>query len=106
MRLFIGLLAAAALFGDEPFITTKEYGEAIYKRYETLSCADCHGESAEGKTLAYYERKRKLEAIYAPKLRNLRGDELKKGISKHGFGPSYYLSDDEFKALAAYLKDD
>ncbi|MDR2151812.1 MAG: cytochrome c [Helicobacteraceae bacterium] len=102
MRFFV-FLFAVVVFGDESFITIKEYGEAIYKRYEKLSCVDCHGQNAEGKTLAYYERKRKLEAIVAPKIRNLTSEELKNGLRKHSFGPSYYLSDAEIEALAAYL---
>jgi mono/diheme cytochrome c family protein len=89
----------------EPFITPKEHGEALYARYENLSCAACHGQNAEGKTLGYYERKRKLEAIHAPKLANMSPSELKKGLSRHGFGPPYYLSDSEIDALAIYLSD-
>jgi mono/diheme cytochrome c family protein len=96
---------AAIAFGAEPFITAREYGQALYERYESLSCADCHGQNAEGKTLAYYEKKRKLEAIHAPALQNLSREALKNGLARHGFGPPYYMSDSEIDALAAYLSE-
>jgi hypothetical protein len=104
MRRFTFLLAST-LFAAEPFITPREYGAAIYNDYESLACVVCHGRNAEGKTLAYYERKRKSEAVFAPPLKNLGESALKKGLLRHGFGPPYYLSDSELNALSVYLRE-
>jgi mono/diheme cytochrome c family protein len=105
LRLSIILFAVCA-FGGEPFITIKEYGKALYNSYDNLSCAACHGEKAEGKILARYERNQKIETIAAPSLKQYSAEDLKKGLAKHGFGPPFYPSDTELDALETYLMNE
>ena len=96
-------LAAARLLADESFITEFEYGQKLYLATESIACATCHGEKGGGKTLAAYERKRTAQTIAAPAIAGFEANAIKRGLSKHGFGPPYRLSDSEIAAIAKYL---
>ncbi|MDR3347830.1 MAG: cytochrome c [Helicobacteraceae bacterium] len=103
-RRVVFLLFSGMLFAKESFITPIERGEMLYHTNGGISCAVCHGASGNGQTLASYTRKGIAEAIVAPSLIGLRFEAVKKGITKHRFGPQYRLSDSEIEAITLYLK--
>ncbi|GHV03305.1 hypothetical protein AGMMS50229_02050 [Campylobacterota bacterium] len=96
-------LAAVWLSANESFITEFEYGQKLYLATESIACATCHGENGGGKTLAAYERKRTAQTIAAPAIAGFEASAIKRGLSRHGFGPPYHLSDSEIAAIAEYL---
>jgi len=94
------------LSANEDFISHYEYGEMLYQQPRGVSCAECHGESGEGKIIVEFRD------IHGKKI--LRGPDIRKETlasminsvnSYHKIMPRYYLTNEEVKAIFDYLQD-
>jgi len=90
----------------ESFINKFEYGEMLYNNPRGISCSKCHGEHGEGRVLATYIHKKKVNQVVAPMIVNLSFGEMKKSLNytRNFFMPKYYLTDSEIDAITTFLK--
>ncbi len=102
---FLWLLFPLLLTAEEDFISHYEYGQMLYENPRGVSCAQCHGESGEGRLIVAYEDengKQRLEGS------DIRQDNLKSMILSvkkyHKIMPRYYLTNEEVEAIYDYLK--
>ena len=103
-RLWI-LLLPLMLWGQEDFISHYEYGEMLYANPRGVSCAQCHGKDAEGKTIVEYRDIHGKQALKGADIRKKTVDEMIIAVnSYHKIMPRYYLTDEEVKAIFDYLQ--
>lgn len=99
------LLFPLLLCGQEDFISHYEYGEMLYANPRGISCAQCHGESGEGKIIVEY---RDIHGKQALKGSDIRRESLSDMINSvnnyHKVMPRYYLTNEEVKAIYDYLQ--
>ena len=105
-RTLLWLLLPLCVSAEEDFISHYEYGQMLYENPRGVSCAQCHGDSGEGRLIVAYEDeegKQRLEGS------DIRQDSLKVMIRSvkmyHKIMPRYYLTDEEVEAIYDYLKD-
>jgi len=113
VRVLLWLLLPLILWSEEnieknsteSFITDYEYGEMLYSNPRGVSCAECHGDSGEGKSIVHYQD------IHGKK--ELRGSDIRKSTlsrmilalnTYHEIMPRYYLTDDEVETIYKYLR--
>lgn len=111
---FLIFLYAFTFAEDTSFITKFEYGEMLYKNPRGISCIKCHGEKGESKFLVNYKELQKktntiiAKSITAPNIKNLQLETfiavLQNKENKSLVMPTYFLSDEEIKAIYHYLK--
>jgi mono/diheme cytochrome c family protein len=94
------------LCAQEDFISHYEYGQMLYNNPRGVSCAQCHGESGEGKTIVEFRDIHGKQALKGP---DIRLESLERMIysvnSYHPVMPRYYLTDEEVKAIYDYLQE-
>ena len=111
MRLILFLLPIFLFAKENWFITKLEYGKMLYHNPRGISCAKCHGESAQGKIIAkYYIIKNKqkiLKTIKAPDITNVDFETFQKKLfhKKLSVMPKYnYLTTQEISAIYLYIQ--
>jgi len=99
------LLFPLLLTAEEDFISHYEYGQMLYENPRGVSCAQCHGESGEGRLIVAYEDEEGQQRLEGS---DIRQDSLKSMIESvkkyHKIMPRYYLTHDEVEAIYDYLK--
>jgi len=89
------------LLGGEDFISQYEYGEMLYHNPRGISCAQCHGDSGEGKVIVSLEEKK----IYGPDIRNESLEKMLSSInSYHNIMPRYYLTKEEMEKIFYFIQ--
>ena len=100
-QILLILVSAKAQSG---FLTEQEHGEKIYYDTRAIACVSCHGPRGEGAIIAVYPHKDANQTLFAPPIAGFTQAALKTGVAKHKNGPNYYLSDEAYAGLAAYLE--
>ncbi len=105
MRKLLFLLPLS-IFADGDFITDFEYGMMLYNNPRGISCAVCHGESAEGKKIVeYIDNNGKKVVINGVDIRQKTLLEISKTVARnHPIMPKYYLTEEEIKAIHYYIQ--
>ena len=105
MWLLLPLFLCAQEDPTESFISDYEYGEMLYSSPRGVSCLKCHGENGEGKTIVKYQGVHGKEAIKGTDIRKKTLEEMIISARVyHKVMPSYYLTEDEIKAIYEYLQ--
>ncbi|MCV6608065.1 MAG: cytochrome c [Campylobacterales bacterium] len=103
--LLFAFVLLSNLFGEDSFITKSEYGEQLYKKPRGIGCSNCHGKGGSGMKITSYLHKKKKKEIIAPSIRFLSAKKIEEGVNKHpSFVPKYFLVEDEYKSLEAFLE--
>ena len=113
---------------DDSFITKKEYGKMLYNNPRGISCKQCHGKNAKGKTIAKFKHTRKdktynckvktyditdisfenfkykLDANNPARKIEFEKDEVCKKLIYGHIMPKYFLTDKELESLYFYIK--
>jgi len=90
---------------QEDFISHYEYGQMLYNNPRGVSCAQCHGESGEGKVIVEFRDIHGRQALKGPDIRlNGLAKMIASVNSYHPVMPRYYLTDEEIKAIYDYLQ--
>ena len=99
------LLLPLLLSANEDFISHYEYGEMLYSNPRGVSCAQCHGQSGEGRVIVEYKDKEGKKAIRGTDIRKETLSQMIQSLnSYHKIMPRYYLTDEEVKAIYDYLQ--
>lgn len=105
---FLFLCAAVWLFGAD-FITQKEYAKMLYENPRGISCKECHGESGKEQILEYFTHKGKKKPFIVPNIQSVSFDDFVRSLSQtrqaKSIMPTYSLTNEEIKALYAYIQD-
>ncbi len=106
------IFAVFSLFGDDSFISYKEYAKMLYKNPRGIGCNKCHGERGEGKIIAVYYIKDKTtkqkikKELKSPSINNISKIEFFKSFKKkHKVMPTYFLTAKEIESLYYYIKN-
>jgi len=103
----------------DSFLLEVEYGEMLYKKPRGISCSKCHGKEGKGgqKIAKYYDKYKNPKILKGVDITGYSFEELKASLKnrhrdknshrlkKHKIMPMYYLTDEEVKAIYAYLQD-
>jgi mono/diheme cytochrome c family protein len=93
------------LTASEDFISHYDYGKMLFESPRGVSCVQCHGINAEGKTIVEYETKKGMKHIDGPDIRRVSLKNMIKSLNKnHAIMPRYYLTEHEVKAIFDYLQ--
>jgi len=102
LLIFISIFLCA----DEDFISHYEYGEMLYSQPRGVSCAECHGESGEGRVIVEFRDIHGKKVLRGPDIRRESLTSMINSVnSYHKIMPRYYLTDEEVKAIYDYLQD-
>jgi mono/diheme cytochrome c family protein len=102
--LFIGAAIQVSLCADESFITQYEYGQMLYENPRGIGCNHCHGKAGEGANVATYMDDGKKVVLHGPDIRRVTIEELRKSLeSRHRVMPTYFLTNNEIRAIYTYL---
>jgi mono/diheme cytochrome c family protein len=94
------------LSANEDFISHYEYGEMLYEQPRGVSCAECHGESGEGKIIVEFRDIHGKKVLKGPDIRRETLSSMINSVnSYHKIMPRYYLTDEEVKAIYDYLQE-
>ena len=105
MRKYIFLILPLFLGAEEDFISHYEYGQMLYNNPRGVSCAQCHGNSGEGKVIVTYIDNREKKALRGPDIRNIGFEQMRKSLNaSHPIMPRYYLTDEEIKTIYDYIQ--
>ena len=89
----------------ESFISEYEYGEMLYANPRGVSCAECHGDAGEGKSIVHYEDIHGKQELRGSDIRNSSLSSMIDALNTyHKVMPRYYLTDDEVEAIYKYLQ--
>ena len=100
---------------QESFLSTVEYGRMLYKNPRGISCQQCHGIGGRGgqKIAKYYDKHKNPKLLRGVDIRNYSLEELRASLKNeykennktkyHKIMPLYYLTEEEVKAIYAYL---
>jgi len=100
------LIFPLLLGAEEDFISHYEYGQMLYNNPRGVSCAQCHGESGEGKTIVEFRDIHGKQALKGPDIRMNTLKEMIDSVNTyHPVMPRYYLTDEEVKAIYDYLQE-
>lgn len=103
MRYALVFLLLAFSFADD-FITQVEYGKELYAHPRGISCKACHGDMGEGKVIATYINKNGKQILQTLPINNISYKSFEKRVKEgKGYMPNYNLTDDEIKAIYAYI---
>ena len=90
---------------SEDFISHYDYGKMLYESPRGVSCVQCHGLSAEGKTIVEYDTKKGMNHIDGPDIRSVSLNNMIKSLNRnHAIMPRYYLTEHEVRAIYDYLQ--
>jgi len=93
------------LISSEDFISHYDYGKMLYESPRGVSCVQCHGLNAEGKTIVEYETKLGKKYIKGSDIRRVDLPKMIQSLNKnHAIMPRYYLTEHEVKAIYDYLQ--
>jgi len=99
------MLLPLMLWAQEDFISHYEYGQMLYENPRGVSCAQCHGESGEGRTIVEYRDIHGKQALEGSDIRQNTLEEMIKSVNTyHKIMPRYYLTDEEVKAIYDYIQ--
>jgi mono/diheme cytochrome c family protein len=94
------------LLANEDFISHYEYGEMLYDQPRGVSCAECHGESGEGRIIVEFRDIHGKKILRGPDIRKETLTSMINSVnSYHKIMPRYYLTDEEVKAIYDYLQE-
>jgi mono/diheme cytochrome c family protein len=100
------LIFPLLLGAEEDFISHYEYGQMLYSNPRGVSCAQCHGESGEGKIIVEFRDIHGKQALKGPDIRMNTLKEMIDSVNTyHPVMPRYYLTDEEVKAIYDYLQE-
>jgi len=101
----IWFLLPLILCSDEDFISDYEYGQMLYNNPRGISCAECHGESGEGREIVAYRDDEEKKVIRGSDIRDKSLDEIEATVARnHPVMPKYYLTHEEVEAIYDYLQ--
>ncbi len=120
MRFAVVLVIFVALFGEnagnnaleskgakptrQDFLTSFEYGRALYKNPRGIGCIECHGDNAEGAIISTIYQNGKPKNIGAPDIRGVNFLKFESALKNpKGLMPSYNLTSSELLALYTFL---
>jgi len=90
---------------EDSFISHDEYGQMLYQNPRGISCASCHGDVGQGKTIVSYTNSKGKFEIKGSDIRDKTLDEIVLAVSSsHKVMPRYYLTKNEAKAIYDYLQ--
>ena len=99
------MLLPLMLWGQEDFISHYEYGEMLYSNPRGVSCAECHGDSGEGRIIVEYRDIHGKQALKGSDIRKNTLDDMIQSVNTyHKIMPRYYLTDEEVKAIYDYIQ--
>ena len=105
MKLLFWMLLPLMLLAQEDFISHYEYGQMLYENPRGVSCAQCHGDSGEGRTIVEYRDIHGKQALEGSDIRQNTLEEMIKSVNTyHKIMPRYYLTDEEVKAIYDYIQ--
>lgn len=114
---------------DESFITKYEYGKMLYNYPRGVSCKECHGPKAKGKTVVVFSHKikgvihrcavrtrditnvslkdfqNKLDPDAKLKKIEIKKEDVCKKLVYGNTMPKYFLTKDELDSLYYYIKN-
>ena len=100
------LLLPLLLCAEEDFISHYEYGEMLYNQPRGVSCAECHGESGEGKIIVEFRDIHGKKILRGPDIRRESLASMMNSVnSYHKIMPRYYLTNEEVQAIYDYLQE-
>lgn len=86
------------------FISTYEYGEALYHDPRGISCAKCHGDDGAGRLISTITDGKKRHEITAPNIKNVSRGRIAFALRRgRSVMPVYKLTKEEVEALYIYL---
>ncbi|MCF6244111.1 MAG: cytochrome c [Sulfurovum sp.] len=101
----IPLLLCSTENETESFITDYEYGEMLYSNPRGVSCAECHGDSGQGKSIVHYQDIHGNQELRGSDIRTSTLAQMIAALNGyHEIMPRYYLTDDEVEAMYKYLQ--
>ncbi len=104
MKLLWCIVSALGVLADDSFITQYEYGQMLYDNPRGIGCVHCHGKHGEGALIATYKEDGKKRLLEGPDIRKITISRLKASlVARHDVMPTYFLTDEEIKALHYYL---
>ena len=99
---FLFSLLISTLLAD--FISTYEYGEALYRDPRGISCAKCHGDDGAGRLISTVIDGKTRHEITAPNIKNVSRDRIAFALRRgRSVMPVYKLTEEEIEALYIYL---
>lgn len=106
MRYLLILLCVIAIAQSKiTFITKQEYASSLYHNPRGVGCERCHGEQAQGKTIASYTDHNTKKLFSAPSLQGLTLQELIDAMNTPIRGmPRYFLTNEEVAILYFYIQ--
>ncbi len=105
MKRLLLILIPFILSAQEDFISHYEYGEMLYANPRGVSCAQCHGNSGEGRVIVSYKDVDGKQVLSGADIRKKSLKEMIYSVnSYHKVMPRYYLTDEEVKAIYDYLQ--
>lgn len=91
------------------FITQKEYAKMLYENPRGISCKECHGKDGKEQILEYFTHKGKKIPFVVPNIQNVSFEDFASSLTQtkeaKSIMPTYSLTNDEIKALYAYIQD-
>jgi mono/diheme cytochrome c family protein len=102
---YLFFILPLCLCAQEDFISHYEYGEMLYNNPRGVSCAQCHGEKGEGKTIVEFRDIHGAQALKGPDIRLKSLRQMIESVNAyHPVMPRYYLTGKEVKAIYDYLQ--
>jgi len=102
---YLWLFLPLLVYSEESFISDYEYGEMLYNNPRGVSCAQCHGESGQGKVIVSYKEGKKRKTISGEDIRHKTLDQMIHSVSSyHAVMPRYYLTHKEVQTIYEYLQ--
>lgn len=103
-KLMLCALILGSINAQSDFLSQDEYGKNLYQNPRGIACSKCHGESGEPTIIAHYKHKGIEKTLLAPRINNLEFSTFSKALKKQkGVMPTYYLTEEEIKAIYIYL---
>jgi len=102
MRL-LSLIVVICFARGEGFISDEEYGAMLFANPRGISCINCHNKNLQNKIIFTYKKRKKIVQVVIPEIKNITLNKLKKALKGGLIMPKYYFTDEEIKALLAFL---
>jgi hypothetical protein len=104
MRLLSLVVLVGFIKAEESFISDKEYGAMLFANPRGIPCKNCHNKNLQDNVIAVYKKRKKRTRVIIPQIKNITFEKLKKALKGRSIMPTYYLTNEEIRALVAYLK--
>ena len=99
------LLMAEEQIKVESFITAQEYGKHLYENPRGIGCIKCHGKKGEGSIIAKYEHQGEKKVLKTDEIISISYEDFLKAMKKpKSVMPKYFLTQEEYQALYAYIQ--